>query len=949
MSVLFLPPSAGAASVPDASETVSGKIRISTSAEATAGTNDLTAMTPAKTKSVVDAAVVGGVTYQGTFDASAPADLSNTEKGDLYIISVAGTYQGQTWAVGDHLLINADMGGTLDPAKIDKVDNTDSVTSVAGRTGAVTLSTADISGLATVASTGAYSDLTGAPTLATVATTGAYSDLSGTPSLATVATTGAYSDLTGTPTLATVATTGAYSDLTGTPTLGTAAAEDVGTSAGNVVQLDGTAKLPAVDGSQLTNLPTSGFTYQEQSTNAFNVSVTDSTNNIVMCSILGTNTTVLPASSGVADGTVVTLRAAIGTTLSVSGGENLRNLTGTLVSSVVIESGQNMSFVRGSTSSFGTYWNQLTAEEGTLNSLYDVKTAGAVATNVLKYDGTDWVDGAVAYSEVTGTPTLATVATTGAYSDLTGTPTLGTAAALDVGTSANNVVQLNGSAQLPAVDGSQLTNLPSASVAALGDIGDVTITSVADGQFLKYDSVSGDWVNSDSGLYAYYSFSTTSTLAAPAQSQTLVVSLSSSLSQTLTLPTGSNDFAGTTISFANLNSGEWTIAAASGNYIRGLSTAPTLAQNQAIILTLASSNTWLVVAYEEQGLGSLADVDVTGAVATNVLKYDGTDWVDGAVAYSEVTGTPTLGTAAALDVGTSANNVVQLNGSAQLPAVDGSLLTGITATVAALNDVGDVNAPTPANTNVIKYNSTSGDWESGAVAASEVSGLATVATTGAYSDLTGTPTLATVATTGAYSDLTGTPTLGTAAALDVGTSASNVVQLDGSARLPAVDGSQLLNLPSAPVTSVAGKTGAVTLDLNDNTDVSYTPGAGIDNYVLTYDHATTSWGAEPSAGGGGSAPTVTVSSPATDQTLTSPSGIEEVYIYTPSASINVNLVAAATCGSGFKYQIKNRSASNTLTIDPNGAETIDGSATFAISSQEASVTLITDGSNWFII
>lgn len=36
-----------------------------------------------------------------------------------------------------------------------------------------------------------------------------------------------------------------------------------------------------------------------------------------------------------------------------------------------------------------------------------------------------------------------------------------------------------------------------------------------------------------------------------------------------------------------------------------------------------------------------------------------------------------LGTASALNVGTSANNIVQLNGSAQLPAVDGSLLTGI--------------------------------------------------------------------------------------------------------------------------------------------------------------------------------------------------------------------------------------------------------------------------------
>lgn len=36
-----------------------------------------------------------------------------------------------------------------------------------------------------------------------------------------------------------------------------------------------------------------------------------------------------------------------------------------------------------------------------------------------------------------------------------------------------------------------------------------------------------------------------------------------------------------------------------------------------------------------------------------------------------------LGTAASYDVGTGAGNVVQLNGSGQLPAVDGSLLTGI--------------------------------------------------------------------------------------------------------------------------------------------------------------------------------------------------------------------------------------------------------------------------------
>ncbi|WP_022722934.1 hypothetical protein [Rhodopseudomonas sp. B29] len=47
--------------------------------------------------------------------------------------------------------------------------------------------------------------------------------------------------------LAAVAVTGNYADLAGRPTFGTAA--------GNALQLDGSGRLPAVDGSQLTNLP----------------------------------------------------------------------------------------------------------------------------------------------------------------------------------------------------------------------------------------------------------------------------------------------------------------------------------------------------------------------------------------------------------------------------------------------------------------------------------------------------------------------------------------------------------------------------------------------------------------------------------------------------------------------------------------------------------------------
>jgi len=67
-----------------------------------------------------------------------------------------------------------------------------------------------------------------------------------------------------------------------------------------------------------------------------------------------------------------------------------------------------------------------------------------------------------------------------------------------------------------------------------------------------------------------------------------------------------------------------------------------------------------------------------------------------------------------------------------------------------------------AGTAALSYNSTTGvfsytppDLSSYATTAS----LASVATSGAYADITGTPTLATVATSGAYSDLSGTPSL----------------------------------------------------------------------------------------------------------------------------------------------------------------------------------------------
>ena len=47
--------------------------------------------------------------------------------------------------------------------------------------------------------------------------------------------------------------------------------------------------------------------------------------------------------------------------------------------------------------------------------------------------------------------------------------------------------------------------------------------------------------------------------------------------------------------------------------------------------------------------------------------------------------------------------------------------------------------------------------------------------------------------------------------------------------------------------------------------------------------------------------------------------------------------------------VKRVSASNTVTVDGAGAETIDGAATYDLTSQYEQVTIFSDGDEWHII
>jgi hypothetical protein len=83
--------------------------------------------------------VTGLLRYRGAYDASSGMFPANPVKGDFWKIQVAGTVSGVDLAVGDQIIF-ADPGW-------DKIDNTETVTAVAGRVGSVVLEVSDIGGL----------------------------------------------------------------------------------------------------------------------------------------------------------------------------------------------------------------------------------------------------------------------------------------------------------------------------------------------------------------------------------------------------------------------------------------------------------------------------------------------------------------------------------------------------------------------------------------------------------------------------------------------------------------------------------------------------------------------------------------------------------------------------------------------------------------------------------
>jgi hypothetical protein len=68
------------------------------------------------------------------------------------------------------------------------------------------------------------------------------------------------------------------------------------------------------------------------------------------------------------------------------------------------------------------------------------------------------------------------------------------------------------------------------------------------------------------------------------------------------------------------------------------------------------------------------------------------------------------------------------------------------------------------------------------------------------------------------------------------------------------------------------------------------------------------------------------------------------------SAFTVTLYAASgNSGKQIRFKKTDSSTANTITIDGNGSETIDGALTYTLDVQYEEVTLVCDGSNWYVL
>ena len=455
------------------------------------------------------------------------------------------------------------------------------------------------------------------------------------------------------------------------------------------------------------------------------------------------------------------------------------------------------------------------------------------------------------------------------------------------------------------------------SISELNDLSDVSVSNPSGGQVLRNNGA-GNFVNAQ---LAY-----------------------SDLSGTPTIPSSTDD----------LTSDHTGV-----NYTGAL--------DASITTHLAGIDSALANAGGASQLNELSDVSVSNPSSGQVLRNNGAgNFVNTQLAYSDLSGTPTIPS--------STTDITEGN---KLYYTDARVDTRIG--LANIDDLNDVAVTNVADGQVLLYNSTSGDWENGAVPSAPVTRVNTktgdvvlatgdIAESGTnyyYTEARFNTSLSGKSTT----DLSeGTNLYYTETRFNTSLSGKSTTDLSEGTNLyytdARVDTRFDTRLATKTTTDVAEGNNLYFTDaradaradvrigasaLNALSDVSYTAGQSIDNYVLTYNNTSGNWEAEQTTA---IPPSVSDPHLTGDTTLTTHSGIEEIYIMNNSSVATLTILTASTVGSGFKYQIKRTGTANVIVQSQSisaGNNQIDGESSYTISNQYESITLVSDGSTYHII
>ncbi len=214
-----------------------------------------------------------------------------------------------------------------------------------------------------------------------------------------------------------------------------------------------------------------------------------------------------------------------------------------------------------------------------------------------------------------------------------------------------------------------------------------------------------------------------------------------------------------------------------------------------------------------------------------------------------------------VDVGTTASKIVQLTTGAQYPAVDGNLITNVNAVQLQARNVSSV-APTGGQ--VLAWNTTTSTWQPTTDGGGTVTNIAT------GTGLSGGP----ISTSGTIN-------------VDVGTTASKIVQLTVGAQYPAVDGNLITNV------------NAVQLQARNVSAVAPTGGQ-----VLTWNSTTSLW--QPEANSVASAITaltgdVTATGPGSVTATIGNDRVTSAMLESTGIAVNRLLITDAATGASVSY------------------------------------------------